>query len=53
MPAVMTKEMALEKAEEDIQKILIDLENDIHVEIDSVEVDTRQFSNLRVQIIVN
>ncbi len=51
MPAVLTREMALEKAEEQIQKILIDLEEEASVEIESVEVDTRQFSNLRVQII--
>lgn len=46
------QEQAVEKAEKAIQKILIDLENDNNVEIESVDVDTRNFSNLRTEIFV-
>lgn len=35
----MTKEMMVEKAEEDIQKILSTLEDETGLEIDSVEID--------------
>lgn len=41
---------ARRNAEEQIQRILIDLEEEAGEEIDSVDVDTRQFANLRVEI---
>lgn len=43
-------ESAVHDAEGKIQKILIDLENDFGIEIEQVDVDTRDFSNLRVDI---
>ena len=41
---------ALKTAEEKIQRILIDLEEETGESIDAVQVDTRQFSNLKVEI---
>ena len=41
---------ALKNAENQIQKILLDLEEATGREIDVVQVDTRQFANLRVEI---
>jgi hypothetical protein len=41
---------AIALAEEEIQKILLDLENDHSLRIESVNVDTRSFSNLRTDI---
>ncbi len=43
-------EEAVKVAEKAIQRILIDLENDFAVEIDQVQVDTRQFANLKPEI---
>lgn len=53
MPATLTPEMLIERAQEQIQKILIDLEDEAGIEIDDVDVDTREFSNLRVQITIS
>lgn len=41
---------AIKKAEEQIQRILLDLEEFIGFDIDQVQVDTRQFSNLKTEI---
>lgn len=47
----MTKDNSmLKQAEERIQKILLDLEEEAGREIDAVQVDTRQFANLKVEI---
>lgn len=39
------------RAEVAIQKILLDLVNDHGIKIDVVNVDTRSFANMRVEII--
>lgn len=41
---------ALKKAESAIQQILIDLSFETEREIDTVNVDTREFGNLKVEI---
>lgn len=46
----MTRDELLQKAETEIQAILLGLENDHGIEIDHVTVDTRNFANLGVQI---
>ncbi|MEJ2116365.1 MAG: hypothetical protein P8Y36_00110 [Alphaproteobacteria bacterium] len=46
----MTAKTHREKAEEQIQRILIDLEEESGESIDVVQVDTRQFANLKVEI---
>lgn len=40
------------KAEKAIQKLLADLEQEISMSIDAVEVDTRNFAQLRTEIFV-
>jgi hypothetical protein len=39
------------RAQEAIQKILLDLMNDHAIKIDAVNVDTRNFANMSVEII--
>lgn len=46
----MTIDEHRERAEKQIQKILIDLEEDTGQRLDMVEVDTRMFANCRVEI---
>lgn len=41
---------ARRQAQEKIQRILLDLEEDTGEIVDAVDVDTRQFANLRVEI---
>ena len=43
-------DVACRKAEKAIQKILIDLANDVRKDIDFVRIDTRNFANLAVEI---
>lgn len=43
---------AVAKAEKAIQKLLADLEQEISMSIDAVEVDTRNFAQLRTEIFV-
>lgn len=45
-------EVAVEKADRDIQRILLTLAEDFFVEIDAVEVDVRRFANCRTEITV-
>jgi hypothetical protein len=47
------QDAAVSKAEARIQKILIDLANDLELDIDHVRVDTRNFANLAVEILIN
>jgi hypothetical protein len=44
------RDAQLRKAEAAIREILLDLENDNNVRVDSVEVDTRNFANCAVEI---
>lgn len=44
------EEKALKKAESDIQDILIAVSNKLGRDIDQVQIDTRMFGNLRVEI---
>lgn len=44
------KMQAVKEAEEKIQRILLDLEDVVGEDVNSVDVDTRQFANLRVEI---
>lgn len=46
----MTIDEHREQAERAIQKILIDLWNDTGLDIDSVQVDTRNFADYRTEI---
>lgn len=46
----MSIEEHREQAEAAIQKILLDLANDTGLDIDAVQVDTRNFSNFRTEI---
>jgi hypothetical protein len=46
----MSVEEHREQAEKAIQKILIDLWNDTGLDIDVVQVDTRNFANYRTEI---
>lgn len=41
---------AIEKAEQQIQRILLDLADETGRDIDFVNVDTRPFANLKVEI---
>jgi hypothetical protein len=50
MKTMATVEESIRLAEEAIQRILHDLEVDIGGDIESVDVDTRQFAQLRVSI---
>lgn len=43
-------EKAVEKAQAAIRKTLIDLEEETQQKIDSVEVDTRNFADLRTEV---
>lgn len=45
------QDAALQKAEKAIQEILLDLENEHGIAIDSISVDTRNFANLAVTIV--
>jgi hypothetical protein len=47
------QDAAVSKAEVKIQKILIDLYNELGLDIEHVRVDTRNFANLAVEILVN
>lgn len=52
MPATPTPEILLEEAEEKIQKILLRLSEQIGRPIEHVDVDTRNFANLKTEIFV-
>ena len=46
----MGKQEKIKQAEKKIQRILLDLEDDIDKDIDHVRIDTDQFANLKVKI---
>lgn len=50
MNDTMTAEEALKQAEQCIQRILLDLAERLGQDIDHVDVDTRNFANLRTEI---
>jgi exonuclease VII small subunit len=50
MNDTLTADEALKQAELRIQRILLDLAERLGQDIEHVEVDTRNFSNLRVEI---
>jgi len=49
-PTTAMTEREREKAETAIQKILVDLEEKTAQRIDSVDVDTRNFANCKIEI---
>lgn len=46
------EDAAISEAERRIQTILIDLSNELELDIDDVMVDTRNFANLSVEILI-
>lgn len=46
----MNPEQALKRAEDKIQKVLLDLQNETGERVDLVRVDTRNFANLSVEV---
>lgn len=50
--ALRMKERAIEKLQKDIQKLLLDFQEERGEEIEDVRVDTRNFANLSVEVLL-